>query len=420
MAAAEVAGRPQSRRRPFANLVKRLANFKGGEDKEKKEEKASNKKANGTVKNKKNSAIKNNPYPESGHLDQQSQSPSDTSRPPHDTTSYSSLADRNSHDREGPSQSNKSGAPTLATNAETIHSDAGHSKAATTTTGAGALSSMDGAGAGSTFSSPNHSQRSLATTLTTIQSSNMPNPTNGPSSHTLQSQPMGSSFSHQYPVTPGQLATGTASAIPRHLHGGDTNPANSPATYNSATAGNLLTDNASILTLASSSKRRRRSMDTDASVRAMAPSSVFGGSRESLPLSVLSGSNANAERYSTSGMHTASAERTSIYSSSGMMRDRDAGGVSSPALASERNSYYANKQPGDAKSLRSITNLQKNDDARSIGGIDSRSLYDAKSTHDVASLRSVDARSQLATAEHGRNGSINGSIGSPAASRQQE
>lgn len=413
MATAEVASRPQSRRRPFANLVKRLANFKGGEDKEKKDEKASNKKANGAVKGKKNSAGKNNPYPESGHLQR---SPSDPSRPPHDNTSYSSLADRNSNDHEAPSQSNKSGAPTLATNAETVHSDAGHSKAATTATGAGAMSSTDGAGAGSTFSSPNHSQRSLATTLTTIQSTNMPNPTNGPSSHTLQSQPMGSAFSHQYPVTSGQLATGTASAIPRHLHG-DANAANSPATYNSATAGNLLTDNASILTLASSSKRRRRSMDTDASVRAMAPSSVFGGSRESLPLSVLSGSNVGAERYSTSGMYTASTERTSIYSSSGMMRD--AGGVSSPALASERNSYYANKQPGDAKSLRSITNLQRNDDARSIGGIDSRSLYDARSTHDVASLRSVDARSQLA-ADHGRNGSIHGSIGSPPVSRQQD
>lgn len=419
MATTEVASRPQSRRRPFANLVKRLAHFKGGEDKEKKEEKANNKRANGAGKGKKNSAGKNNPYPESGHLAQQLQSSSESPRLPQDSTSYSSLVDRSSNDGEGPSQSNKSGAPTLATNAETVHSDAGHSKAATTTTGAGALSSMDGAGAGSTFSSPNHSQHSLATTLTTIQSTNMTAPNNGPSSHTLQSQPMGSAFSHQYPVTPGQLATGTASAIPRHLHG-DANPANSPATYNSATANNLLTDNASILTLASSSKRRRRSMDTDASVRAMAPSSVFGGSRESLPLSVLNGSNANSERYSTSGMHTASAERASIYSSSGMMRERDAAGVSSPALASERNSYYANKQPGDAKSLRSITNLQRNDDARSIGGIDSRSLYDARSTHDVASLRSVDARSQLASAEHGRNGSIHGSIGSPAVSRQQE
>lgn len=419
MAAAEVAGRPQSRRHPFAKLVKRLANFKSGDDKDKKEEKASSKKANGAAKGKKNSAGKNSPYSESGHLAQQPgpASNSDSPHTPHDNISYSSLVDRNSTDREGPSQSNRSGAPTLATNAETVHSDAGHSKAATATTGAGALRSVDGAGAGSTFSSPNHSQRSLATTLTTIQSTNMAGSNNGPSSHTLQSQPMGSAFSHQYPVTPGQLATGPASAIPRHLHG-DSTATNSPATYNSAIANNLLTDNASILTLASSSKRRRRSMDTDASVRAMAPSSVFSSSRESLPLSVLSSS--NAERYSTSGMHTASAERTSIYSSSGMMRERDAGGVASPALASERNSYYANKQPGDAKSLRSITNLQRNEDARSIGGIDSRSLYDARSTHDVASLRSVDARSQLASADHGRNGSVHGSIGGPAVSRQQE
>lgn len=63
-----------------------------------------------------------------------------------------------------------------------------------------------------------------------------------------------------------------------------------PLNYSTATAGGLLTDNASILTLASSSKRRRRhSLDTDASVRALAPSSLWGGSRESLPLSVLSG-----------------------------------------------------------------------------------------------------------------------------------
>ncbi|KAK9468229.1 hypothetical protein V1512DRAFT_259028 [Lipomyces arxii] len=48
-------------------------------------------------------------------------------------------------------------------------------------------------------------------------------------------------------------------------------------------------DNASILTLASSSKRRRKSIDTNASTRALAPESLFGGSRESLPLTVATG-----------------------------------------------------------------------------------------------------------------------------------
>ncbi|OAA57647.1 hypothetical protein SPI_07306 [Niveomyces insectorum RCEF 264] len=92
-------------------------------------------------------------------------------------------------------------------------------------------------------------------------------------------------FHQPFPSTP-------ASAIPLHLtpSGGTTGPSGGhPTTYSTATANNLLTDNASILTLASSSKRRRRrSLDTDASVRALAPSSLFGGSRESLPLSVLS------------------------------------------------------------------------------------------------------------------------------------
>ncbi|KAK9483588.1 hypothetical protein V1527DRAFT_491677 [Lipomyces starkeyi] len=48
-------------------------------------------------------------------------------------------------------------------------------------------------------------------------------------------------------------------------------------------------DNASVITLASSSKRRRKSIDTNASTRALAPDSLFGGSRESLPLTVATG-----------------------------------------------------------------------------------------------------------------------------------
>jgi hypothetical protein len=109
----------------------------------------------------------------------------------------------------------------------------------------------------------------------------------------------------------------------------------------------MLTDNASILTLASSSKRRRRnSLDTNASVRALAPSSVWGGSRESLPLSVLSATQDNSTIYSPQNRPGvfANAERASVYSSSG---------VAAPALSSERNSYYANKQNADGLSVRS-------------------------------------------------------------------
>lgn len=89
-------------------------------------------------------------------------------------------------------------------------------------------------------------------------------------------------------------------------------------------------------------------MDTDASVRALAPSSLFGGSRESLPLSVLS---ANVDPNTTSTPHQARPsvgglnERASIYSSAGVAL----------ALPSERNSYYAGKQSAtaDGGSVRS-------------------------------------------------------------------
>lgn len=183
-------------------------------------------------------------------------------------------------------------------------------------------------GGDSTFSSPAPSVRSLATTLTTIQSiaPNGPPAASSQNTHSVQ-------FSQPFPTT------SPASAVPPHLV-----PTTHPTTYNSATANNLLTDNASILTLASSSKRRRRrSMDTDASVRALAPSSLWGGSRESLPLSVLSsnieattpGIQSNASRL---GM-----ERSSIYSTTGV----------TPALPSERNSLYTKQVQGDGASIRS-------------------------------------------------------------------
>lgn len=81
-------------------------------------------------------------------------------------------------------------------------------------------------------------------------------------------------------------------------------------------------------------------MDTDASVRALAPSSLWGGSRESLPLSVLS---SNVEGI-TPAAHTSSSripERNSIYSATGV----------APAIPSERNSVYTKQ--GDGASVRS-------------------------------------------------------------------
>ncbi|KAF2210159.1 hypothetical protein CERZMDRAFT_99850 [Cercospora zeae-maydis SCOH1-5] len=419
MATAEVDSRPPERankRRPFANFVKRLTNFKHGD--QKKEENGKKGSGGNVLKHKKNntSSGKNNPYPQSGHFHRPHQanqpSPSPSGREQYESASFLSLPGSSVQGDEGHnSRSNKSGAPTLATNPETVHSDAGNSRAVTTSTGAGALST---AGANSTFSSPNHSDHSLATTLTTIQSmSNAAGHHNSAhhSHYNSQSQPNGSHFSHQYPVSPAPSATMTASAIPRHLHADATVASNTPATYNSATANNMLSDNASILTLASSSKRRRRSMDTDASVRALAPGSTFGGSRESLPLSVLS-SGQDPSRQSIGGMPgSASAERASVYSSSGLIRELP--GTHTSALQSERNSYY--NRPGDAKSLRSITNIK--DDARSISGMDARSQYDAKSIHDVASVRSVDAKGALnneSERHHVRNGSIPGSIGGQA------
>ena len=167
-----------------------------------------------------------------------------------------------------------------------------------------------------------------------------------------------SNFSHQFPSSP------PATAVPAHLA-----PHVHPTTYNSATANNMLTDDASILTLASSSKRRRRnSLDTNASIRALAPASMFGGSRESLPLSVLSSSiidpssasitNASGTLQRNPGI---AAERASLISSSGI----------APALASERNSYLG--KPGDNSSIRSgllgAGHGRNNSFTNSLGGV---------------------------------------------------
>jgi hypothetical protein len=425
MAAADVAARPQtaerpSKRRPFAAWVKRFTSLKGGEQNgsSSKEKKSGSTLTGGKHKkgSSSNDKVKNNPYPESGFVRQQSPISSrddqlSLATPVHPRNDDGSSVISGPQEREN-HPSNRSKAPTVATIPDTVHSDTGHSKAFTGTTG-GALSSIDGAGNGSTFSSPNHSNQSLTTTLTTIQSTS---PANTLQPNTTAQTPQGQNltqptvmFSHQYPVSPAPSNLNTVSAIPRHLSMNTDNFQSS--------------DNASIVTLASSSKRRRRSMDTDASVRALAPGSTWGGSRESLPLSVLSGNNEASDRASTTGLYTpsvhrlggiASAERNSIYSSNG---------VAAPALASERNSFYAGprKDLGDAKSLRSMTGLDGRSqyDARSINNVDTRSLKadDARSLRNQeGSIRNYEGSIRSGALGHGRNDSIPGSIGSPLVS----
>ncbi|KAL9100138.1 MAG: hypothetical protein Q9163_004454 [Psora crenata] len=392
MATADTAPRPHdrhSRRRPFTNWMKRLANLKNS---------SPGLGPNGTskrgqqlpyaAKSKKVAANKNNPYPAAGkpcldvpvstgangHL-------SFHTPPSRRSASYSSPTQSktsipvSSQSQDPPTIDNKSAAPTFSTNPDTVNSDAAHSKTGTTVTLGGAVSSNGvGGGEGSTFSSPSPSVRSITTTLTTMQSTAPSTLLAGPNNqgqqaplgvphtnHTHQN-PGASHFSHQFPSSP------PPSAIPSYLN--SSAGGGHPATYSTATANNLLTDNASVMTLASSSKRRRRnSLDTNASVRALAPSSLYGGSKESLPLSVLS-ANVN-DQSSITGHHSgrqvsvnlANTERASVYSSSGI----------APALPSERNSYYAAKQtnPGDGASVRScrLGHSRNDSTAKSISGL---------------------------------------------------
>lgn len=319
-----------TRKRPFTGWMKRLANLKSSTSDA---QNAPGKKGQGvsTAKAKK-AAAKNNPYPESSHFNSNGNGNGNahlsfsTPASPRSDGSFTSIEEASAGHHQALAKSNKSTAPTVATNPETVHSS--RSKAET--------GNSNTIGGGSTFSSPNHSERSLTTTLTTIQST-APSNILGHTQQTNQTSNVPPvQFSHQYPTSP------PPSAIPPHLV-----PQSYPHSYQAATANNILTDNASILTLASSSKRRRRnSLDTNASVRALAPSSVWGGSRESLPLSVLSGNPdtiySPQNRPGVGGF--ANAERASVYSSSG---------VAAPVLSSERNSYYANKQNADGLSIRS-------------------------------------------------------------------
>lgn len=340
----------QTRRRPFSSWVKRLTHLKNSSADHLN---GSSSKRNGesASKGKKQepSAVKNNPYPLSG-------TPSDvryrnaTTDANSDTQGFGdSLSARSSVlDNQAPDTSAKSTAPTVSTNGDTARSETGYSKAGTVVTG---NAPTTGGGEGSTFSSRTPSVRSLTTTLTTVQSTapsanlygggnqNHHSHTHSTSGGQLQVQ-----FSAQMPPSP-------ASPTPPHLA---TIP--HPVTYHSATANGLLTDNASVLTLASSSKRRRRnSLDTNASIRAIAPSSVFGGSRDSLPLSVPGGADAsNASVTNASGVvgasrpsmgGHASAERTSVYSTTGT--------VPLTPGAGDRSSLIAGGNTRDAGSIRS-------------------------------------------------------------------
>lgn len=365
------------RRHPFSSWMKRLANLKSSS------EPGSNRWTNrrGSTKAKKAGQGGNNPYPLSGTIN----------RPANPSESYagSERHGDEAHSRSDPSlvysgyenptpaTGVKSNAPTISTNGDTAISDAAYSKTGTMATAGGGLSSQGG-GEGSTFSSPAPSVRSLTTTLTTVQSAApstqlYPTPNNQtPPAHGGSTQSSGNQqvqFTHQFPTS-----SSPATAVPPHLI-----PHSHAFTYSTATANNILTDNASILTLASSSKRRRRnSLDTNASIRGLAPSSVFGGSRESLPLSVLSGNMAEPSntaafnaggpvgRPSVGGL--ASAERISVYSSSGVNAVANNAG--------ERNSLYTAKQgqaTGDGASIRSgAPSHGRNDStAASITGISS-------------------------------------------------
>ena len=366
------------RRHHFSNWMKRLAHLKNSSS-ESNSTGPSNKSDNACTppKGKKNTSKKNNPYPLSGtvgaHVNpsrHEGVSLSDASeRYVHSSRSHSeSSIPGSGYDNQVPMTGVKSTAPTLSTNGDTTLSEAANSKAGTMATTGGGLSCVGG-GEGSTFSSPAPSVRSLTTTLTTVQSAapsaqiygvQSGHPNGGGLPHTNGQQVQ---FSHQFPSSP---ASAVPSYMASHSH---------PVTYSTAVANNILTDNASILTLASSSKRRRRnSLDTNASIRALAPSSIFGGSRESLPLSVLSGnigepSNASAvnassvlSRPSMGGL--GNPERGSMYSASGI------GPLTS---GGERSSLYTSKQSsglGDNGSVRSgiHSHIRNDSTTGSMGG----------------------------------------------------
>ncbi|CAI7564047.1 unnamed protein product [Penicillium glandicola] len=361
-----------ARRRPFSSWVKRLANLKSSSDST--TNRWSNKRYTGSKGKKSDQG--NNPYPLSGTInrDRGTQTPTDSYTDDHYGSEPRSMSEPSlcsGYENPAPLTSAKSAAPTISTNGDAAFSETAYSKAGTLTTGTEGFSTHGG-GEGSTFSSPAPSIRSMTTTLTTVHSAapstQLYHTQNNHNGHHHGSSTQSSSnqqiqFSHQFP------SSSPATAVPPHLV-----PQTHGMTYSAATANNALTDNASLLTLASSSKRRRRnSLDTNASVRGLAPSSVFGGSRESLPLSVLSGNTTEASNnsvFNASGVLSrpsivglASAERISVYSASA---------APLASTTAERGGLYTTKQTagGDTASIRSgIHSHSRNDStAASIAG----------------------------------------------------
>ncbi|KAK1596694.1 uncharacterized protein LY79DRAFT_587930 [Colletotrichum navitas] len=365
MATTEAALQPHDRpdragrRRPFSTWVKKLTNFKGSSSSDGTGVRLpTSKRQQAKLHPKLRASKNNNPYPQSGRVGSTSHADVDVDV---ETSSYSfstalsgsaTSIERSSRmssddDRAPNTAGARSMAPTISTDHDGAHSAPSHgppSVAGTSRTVGGVESRRGG---DSTFSSPAPSVRSLTTTLTTIQSvapnnggTHMPTNAINHGNHTShQGHTQSIHFNQPFPTA------SPASAIPAHL-APITAGSSSPTTYMTATANNLLTDNASIITLASSSqRRRRRSLDTDASVRALAPSSLWGGSRESLPLSVLSANiDQGAGMPTTPGLHQstsriANAERTSIYSTTGIP----------PATSS----YPKQSGAGDGASIRS-------------------------------------------------------------------
>ncbi|POS77596.1 hypothetical protein DHEL01_v204013 [Diaporthe helianthi] len=157
----------------------------------------------------------------------------------------------------------------------------------------------------STFSSPAPSARSVATTLSTMQTNMANGLLNGQPANTTAPP---TTRPQQHQVVQYTQPEALVTAMPASESDRNRRSAYRPATYSAIIANNLLSDNISILTLASSTqRRRRRSWDTDydhASVRALPPASQFGGSRESLPLSVLS-ANLEGQQPTSPGLTTA-------------------------------------------------------------------------------------------------------------------
>lgn len=284
---------PTERRKPFTNWVKKL-----------------------NQKMKRTKGL-NNPYPQSGHVSNRHHQHNEDGES-QQSTEYpaSPVESRGPEPQAAHSIEEVSRQSILSATSDTASADAeGESRPPTMAPSYGGTSlagtmitATDPRRPDSTFSSPAPSARSVATTLSTIQSqmannvltgaaNNNPNPANP--------APQPASRHQQHENVQYSQPQALVTAMPP----GDRNPRNQyrPATYSAIIANNLLNDNISILTLASSTqRRRRRSWDTDydhASVRALPPSQ-FGGSRESLPLSVLS-ANLDGQQPTSPGLTTA-------------------------------------------------------------------------------------------------------------------